>query len=142
MSLIDQLLLDIVVQTFPEASIPQLSLDIPPRRELGDFALGVFSLAKITKLAPPVVAERLASAIQDRSDYFHDVTILGGYVNFFLTSKSWTELLSNFSTKDKPTRNETIIVDYIGANTGKPLHIGHICTPSIGQTIINTHKHL
>jgi arginyl-tRNA synthetase len=33
-------------------------------------------------------------------------------------------------------------VDYIGANVGKPLHIGHICTPSIGQTICNIYKHL
>ena len=36
----------------------------------------------------------------------------------------------------------TIIVDYIGANAGKPLHIGHICTPSIGQTICNVYRHL
>lgn len=142
MSLIDQLLLDIVVQAFPEVSGTQLSLDIPPRRELGDFALGVFSLAKITQLAPPMIAERLASAIRDRSNYFHNVTILGGYVNFFLTPHAWTELLSDLSTEDRPTRNETIVVDYIGANVGKPLHIGHLCTPSIGQSLINTYRFL
>ncbi|MDP2103841.1 MAG: arginine--tRNA ligase, partial [Candidatus Gracilibacteria bacterium] len=142
MSLIDQILLDIVVQAFPEASGTQLSLDTPPRNELGNFALGVFPLAKTTRLAPPIIAERLAGAIRDRAEYFRDVTILGGYVNFFLTAQAWTELLSDLSTADKPARNETIVVDYIGANTGKPLHIGHICTPSIGQTIINTHKHL
>lgn len=142
MSLVDQLLLDIVVQTFPEASGTQLSLDIPPRRELGDFALGVFSLAKITHLAPPAIAERLAGAIRNWSDYFHNVTILGGYVNFCLTPHAWTELLSDLSTEDKPTRNETIVVDYIGANVGKPLHIGHLCTPSIGQSLINTYRFL
>jgi arginyl-tRNA synthetase len=33
-------------------------------------------------------------------------------------------------------------VDYIGANAGKPLHIGHLCTPSVGQAICNIHYHL
>jgi arginyl-tRNA synthetase len=33
-------------------------------------------------------------------------------------------------------------VDYIGANAGKPLHIGHLCTPSVGQAICNIHDHL
>ena len=43
---------------------------------------------------------------------------------------------------DKSKKTETIIVDYIGANAGKPLHIGHLCTPSVGQVIINTHEYL
>ncbi|MEI6711811.1 MAG: arginine--tRNA ligase [bacterium] len=34
-------------------------------------------------------------------------------------------------------RNETVIVDYMGANIGKPLHIGHLCTPLFGQATIN-----
>lgn len=33
--------------------------------------------------------------------------------------------------------SETIVVDYIGMNVGKPPHIGHICTPLLGQSIIN-----
>jgi arginyl-tRNA synthetase len=42
----------------------------------------------------------------------------------------------------KPANQQTIIVDYIGANAGKPLHIGHICTPSIGQVVCNIYRHL
>ena len=47
--------------------------------------------------------------------------------------------------KQKEKSNETegkVIIDYIGANVGKPLHIGHMCTPNIGQTLINLHKKL
>ena len=42
----------------------------------------------------------------------------------------------------RATHDTSIIVDYIGANAGKPLHIGHICTPSIGQVIANIYRHL
>lgn len=38
-------------------------------------------------------------------------------------------------------KSKTIVVDYFGANVGKPLHIGHLCAPSIGQAIINAYRH-
>jgi arginyl-tRNA synthetase len=41
-----------------------------------------------------------------------------------------------------PKRDETIVIDYIGTNVGKPLHIGHMCTPNIGQTLVNLYKKL
>lgn len=67
---------------------------------------------------------------------------MGGYVNFFLTNASWMDIFKNLSTEQKSTKNETVVVDYIGLNIGKPFHIGHLCTPSIGQTIVNLHRHL
>ncbi|MDR2639772.1 MAG: arginine--tRNA ligase [Candidatus Peribacteria bacterium] len=33
-------------------------------------------------------------------------------------------------------------MDYIGPNVGKPLHIGHMCSPNQGQTMINVYKKL
>lgn len=142
MPIIEQILLDIVVSAFPEVESPSISLDTPPKKELGDFSFNVFPYAKITKLAPPVIAEKVAEALRQRMEYFRDVSIMGGYVNFFLTNASWADLFSSLSIGNKPARNETVVVDYIGANAGKPLHIGHICTPSIGQAILNTHEYL
>jgi arginyl-tRNA synthetase len=63
-------------------------------------------------------------------------------VNFFLTNAAWADIFNTLSTEQKPANNETVVVDYIGANAGKPLHIAHICTPSIGQTIVNVYNHL
>lgn len=149
MSVIEQILLDIVVSVFPETlslfedpKKSSISLDVPPKKELGDFALNVFPYAKITKLAPPVVAEKFAEGLRNRPEYFKEVSIMGGYVNFFLTNVAWADIFNSLSIEDKPKKNETVVVDYIGANAGKPLHIGHVCTPSIGQTILNTHKYL
>ena len=33
--------------------------------------------------------------------------------------------------------DKTVVVDYNQPNIGKPLHIGHLCTPSFGQSAIN-----
>jgi arginyl-tRNA synthetase len=153
MSIVEQILLDIVVEAFPaltpnpspsqrEGGFLQISLDVPPKKELGDFAFNVFPYAKVTKLAPPAIAEKIAEGLRNRPEYFKDVSIMGGYVNFFLTNASLADIFNGLSTADKAPKDETVVVDYIGANTGKPLHIGHICTPSIGQAILNTHKDL
>lgn len=142
MSVIEQILLDVVVSSFPEVLSPTITLDTPPKKELGDFAFNVFPYAKVTRLAPPVIAEKIAKALQNHPKHFKDVSIMGGYVNFFLTNTSWMDLFGSLSTQSKPANNETVVVDYIGANAGKPLHIGHLCTPSIGQSIINTHEYL
>lgn len=52
------------------------------------------------------------------------------------------DILSQVENTQQEKKNETIVVDYIGANAGKPLHIGHICTPSVGQAICNIYRHL
>lgn len=58
------------------------------------------------------------------------MSAVGGYVNFFLTDAFWTDLFYSIETDVvHPLKQETVVVDYIGMNVGKPPHIGHICTP-------------
>lgn len=142
MSIVEQILLDVVVWAFPEVSGPTIVLDTPPKKELGDFAFNVFPYAKITKLAPPVIAEKIDEGLRNHLECFKDVSIMGGYVNFFLTNEAWMDVFNSLSTENKSNKGETVVVDYIGLNIGKPFHIGHLCTPTIGQTIINLHRHL
>ena len=89
-----------------------------------------------------MIAEKIAEGLRSRPEYFKDVSIMGGYVNFFLTNTAWAEVFDSLFIKKKPANDETVVVDYIGANAGKPLHIGHLCTPSIGQAILNIHEYL
>jgi arginyl-tRNA synthetase len=89
-----------------------------------------------------MLSEAIANALKTENDIFHTVSATGGYVNFFLTDSVWREIFHSISPTKKSDNQKTIIVDYIGANVGKPLHIGHICTPSIGQTLCNVYTHL
>ncbi|OIP52548.1 arginine--tRNA ligase [Candidatus Gracilibacteria bacterium CG2_30_37_12] len=141
MSIVEDLLLDIVVGAFPKISEPNITLDTPPKKELGDFAFNIFPYAKVMKLAPSVIAEKVAEGLKKHSEYFKEVSIMGGYVNFFLTNEAWVDIFSSLSTENKPTNNKTVVVDYIGLNIGKPFHIGHLCTPSIGQAIVNLYRY-
>ena len=63
-------------------------------------------------------------------------------MNFFVDKSLLLEDIKNLSLEAKDAKNETIIVDYVGPNVGKPLHIGHMCTPSSVQAFINMFRHL
>lgn len=67
----------------------------------------------------------------------------GGYVNVTFDTASLADLVTWTSLPYNRSENEskTIVIDYFGANVGKPLHIGHLCAPSIGQVIINAYKY-
>lgn len=114
-----------------------------PKSELGEYCIGVFQLAKPVGKAPNMIAEELTNELAKNTEFFISTNSIGGYVNFFLTDSVWVSLFSELNQSGKnPTNQQTIIVDYIGANIGKPLHIGHLCTPSIGQAIINIYRYL
>jgi arginyl-tRNA synthetase len=89
------------------------------------------------------------------------VNTIGGYVNLSCTAGVWLDILNTIlcpviATEEaihasettgslrssRWQKQKTIVVDYIGANAGKPLHIGHLCTPSVGQAICNIYNHL
>ncbi|MBX9808773.1 arginine--tRNA ligase [Candidatus Gracilibacteria bacterium] len=122
--------------------IPTLSA--PPKVEHGEYCFGVFTLAKPTGKNPAIIAEEVASVLRGDTTNFKSVNTIGGYVNITCTSSIWSNIITNVTNPEmvKPGSGETIVVDYIGANAGKPLHIGHICTPSVGQSICNIYSHL
>ncbi|MDD2693999.1 MAG: arginine--tRNA ligase [Candidatus Gracilibacteria bacterium] len=120
-----------------------LEISPAPKAELGEYCIGVFQLAKPVGKAPNMIAEELATELAKNTEFFVSTNSIGGYVNFFLTDSVWLLLFADLNQSgNKPTNQQTIVVDYIGANIGKPLHIGHLCTPSIGQAIINIYRYL
>jgi arginyl-tRNA synthetase len=121
-----------------------LSLSAPPKAEHGEYCFGVFTLAKPTLKNPSIIAEEVANVLKGDTTHFKSINTIGGYVNITCTSRVWSDIIATVTNPEivKPGSGETIVVDYIGANTGKPLHIGHICTPSVGQSICNIHNYL
>jgi arginyl-tRNA synthetase len=118
-----------------------------PKPELWEYCVNIFGLVKQVGKAPNTISEEVAKKLAENTEIFVSTSATGGYVNFFLTDTVWIDLFSNLEQNPPNPLSQggtktTVIVDYIGANIGKPLHIGHLCTPSIGQSIINVYKYL
>lgn len=123
-----------------------IKLETPPKKEMGDFAFGCFLLARDLQKSPNAIAQELRDCIESDShkpSQIERLEVAWPYLNIFLGSGSFAESFVNFMQKENiyediaHNKEETVYIDYIGANVGKPLHIGHMCTPSQGQVFVN-----
>ncbi|RAL55797.1 arginine--tRNA ligase [Candidatus Gracilibacteria bacterium GN02-872] len=125
----------------------EIILENPPKKDLGDFAFGPFLLAKELKKSPIEIGKEIIEELKKYPE-ITDVSQAGPYINIKLDKSIFTEIFLQdykyFSEKDVFTDGEgkIIFIDYIGPNVGKPLHIGHMCTPNIGQAMIGIYKKL
>jgi arginyl-tRNA synthetase len=139
-----------IIENIYTLKVETISLSNPPKPELWDYAFGCFLLARDTKKAPPQIAIEIKAYFDEHKSEYLDIEsmeVASGYLNIKVANSAFTkvflealsngEIFANFEKKD-----ETIIVDYIGANVGKPLHIGHMCTPNIWQSLVNLYKKL
>jgi len=136
------------IENIYNISLSEVILSLPPKKNMWDFAFWCFPLAKQLKKSPIQIASELEQQIIGGESIIQSCQADGPYVNIyispsvyekqFLETLQWDrlfwELLSDSS--------QTIYIDYIGANVWKPLHIGHMCTPSQWQVFINTFQRL
>jgi arginyl-tRNA synthetase len=109
-----------------------------PKVELGEYCINIFPIVKHVGKAPNIISAEVATELEKNNEIFVSTNATGGYVNFFLANTVWVDIFQSVKDETPKIQNkETIIVDYIGMNVGKPPHIGHICTPLQWQSIIN-----
>jgi len=114
--------------TQKDCSADVFQFTVPPERKFGDICINIFPAVKATKTPPPILAQEVLDFMKNE-DFVTDGNIQGGFVNLFLTDSFYVEELSDWKLPTYEKKNEKIIIDYMGANIGKPLHIGHLCTP-------------
>lgn len=126
--------------------IKELGLDDEPsvlvsnRPDISDYQYnGAFKLAKTMHKSPIVIADEIVSKLSD-NDMFKEVSNVNGFINITLSDKALVEYINEIS-KDfdintyKIDTDETIFLDYGGANVAKALHAGHLRSPNIGEAL-------
>ena len=116
-------------------------IEVPPNKEMGDFAFPCFKLAKVFRKAPNMIAADLAENIEAKGA-ISKVMPLGGYVNFFVNKSQLAETVINDVLTKKEKYGHTdlgqekaVVIDFSSPNIAKPFHIGHIRTTVIGNAL-------
>lgn len=101
---------------------------------------GAFIGAKLYKKSPVIIANEVTSKlINDK--VFNKVNVVGaGFINLDLSDDFLLSYIKNI-LQDKnlgipqSQKEETIVIDYGGPNVAKPLHIGHLRSAIIGESL-------
>ena len=101
---------------------------------------GAMAGAKRYHKAPIMIANDVVMGLQG-NDMFEEVNaVKPGFINIKLSGDFVTDYLKQMREADKfgleaPETVETIIIDYGGPNVAKPLHVGHLRSAIIGESI-------
>lgn len=104
----------------------------------GDYCLPCFAFAKTMKQNPNEIANQILNSV-DIKGVVEKCEVVGGYVNFFLNkqlvAKEILEKFSAYNLKLNFGENKVVCVDYGSPNLAKFLHIGHLKTLIIGESL-------
>lgn len=101
---------------------------------------GAMAGAKLYKKAPIMIANDVAEKCKE-SNIFSEVTAVApGFLNFRINDAVIAQFLNEMAADDKfglamPENPLKIIIDYGGPNVAKPLHVGHLRSAVIGESI-------
>jgi len=106
----------------------------------GDVALPCHSLAGILKKAPQEIAKQISELVASDLQSFAIVSSMSGFVN--ITAKpEWLSnrisiLLADPRLGISVDQKKTFVVDYSAPNVAKEMHVGHLRSTVIGDTIV------
>ena len=100
---------------------------------------GALAAAKQYKCAPIQIANAVAEKL-DAADFSKIEAVMPGFLNLNLSDAFLQNYLEAMRTApdfgvEKSGEGKTVVVDYGGPNVAKPLHIGHLRSAIIGESI-------
>ncbi len=135
----------IIEELFIKNGIEDIKVSKSNRPDLCDYQSNdIFKIAKKEGKSPIEVGKEVELKINDIknfNDYFESVQFVApGFLNIKINNNFICNVLRKMSNDNKfniqlPEKSETFVVDYCGANVAKPLHVGHMRTTIVGESI-------
>lgn len=140
-------ILEVLTKKF-EAVFEKVSYDksyatvgVSNRPDLCEFQCnGAMSLAKLYKKKPLDIALDIVEKLKEDKAFSKLEAVPPGFINMSLSNEFLSDYLQSMSKEEKfginiTNKKDKIIVDYGGANVAKPLHVGHLRSAIIGESI-------
>ena len=101
---------------------------------------GAMAAAKEYKKAPFMIADEVVAKL-DKNPLFDRIeSVKPGFINIILSGQAVADYVNEMTQAkqfgyENPEKPKTVIVDYGGANAAKPLHVGHLRSAVIGESV-------
>jgi len=126
--------------------VSENALETPPKGMTTDLAFPCFNLAKEQRKNPMEIAKELENKLKGkRLKFIKEIKASGPYLNFFIDYEKFSPLVAGDVLKQKDkygsgSKKETIVIEFPGPNTNKPLHLGHLRNMTLGISLSNILK--
>ncbi|MGM9563105.1 MAG: arginine--tRNA ligase [Faecousia sp.] len=107
---------------------------------------GAMPAAKAAHKAPIVIAGEVAARLQDSAVFSSAEAVNPGFLNLRLREDYLAAHVEEMRRSERPgladnTEARTVVLDYGGPNVAKPLHIGHLRSAIIGESIKRIYRY-
>ena len=147
-SLLEQRLQSAVAAVLPDADVSSVLVRPCPDPKFGDYQTNaLMGLAKVRKMNPRQLATDVIAKLEV-ADLCHKTEIAGaGFINFTVKPEVMArialEALRGEHLFFKPTTQpRTIVIDFSSPNVAKPMHVGHIRSTILGDSLARTFRAL
>ena len=147
-SLLEQRLQSAVAAVLPDADVSSVLVRPCPDPKFGDYQTNaLMGVAKIRKMNPRQLATDVIAKLEV-ADLCHKTEIAGaGFINFTVKPEVMArialEALRGEHLFFKPTAQpRTIVIDFSSPNVAKPMHVGHIRSTILGDSLARTFRAL
>ena len=101
---------------------------------------GAMAAAKKYGKAPFMIADDVVGKLAGNTVFKSIESVKPGFINIILSEDFMSDYLNKMAGEDKfgyvpSVTDKTVIVDYGGANAAKPLHVGHLRSAVIGESV-------
>ena len=121
---------------YPDATLPQVVIEQPPKVELGDFAIPLFPFAKPLRTAPLKIAEGIRSDIGPIEGIAGMQVAPPGYLNVKIDRLWMAAALAADQKQLVEIPAGKILVEHTSINPNKAAHIGHLRNAVLGDTFV------
>ena len=138
------LITDEMVKAFEAAGLDAkyAKVTVSNRPDLCEYQCnGAMAAAKEYKKAPIMIAEEVVVQLKDNAMFESVEAVKPGFLNLKLNNEFVASYISKMQEDterlgcDKVENPKTIMIDYGGPNVAKPLHVGHLRSAIIGESI-------
>lgn len=108
---------------------------------------GAMAGAKAYKKAPFMIADDVVAYLKDSQVFSMAEVVKPGFINLKVKGEFLADYLKEMAADEKLSVSaakepKTIIIDYGGPNVAKPLHVGHLRSAIIGESIKRMGRYL
>lgn len=136
-----------IKKLYNEKETKKVEVSVATNEKFGDFQTNFAMMnSKIIGKNPRTIAQEILDNIEE-NDVIDKLEIAGpGFINIFLKSKYLGEVLKKSRTEEYDfsflNREGDVIIDFSSPNIAKRMHIGHLRSTIIGDSITRIYKYL